>query len=84
MATRFSWARGKSYDGRRRMPNTYRLRYGGQILAVAQEANAGGWFWYGDSINTAHNTDTLDNVKAAAVKHFKAKQARDAVGGSHE
>lgn len=75
MATRFSWRRGKTYDGLRSLPNTYLLNYGGKTLAVAQEARGGGWFWYGDSINTAQNPTTLQRVKIEAVKYFRSKQS---------
>lgn len=73
---RFSWRKGKSYDGLRRLSATYELRNGGKQLATAQQnSNDALWFWYGGGNNTAHRPDTLENVKADAVAHFKATGA---------
>lgn len=51
-------------------PRTHELWDAENRIATAQEC-AGGWFWYGDGINTARNPDTLANVKAEAIEHFR-------------
>lgn len=73
MKGRFSFRKGLAYDGMRRLPEAYEFRRGGVRLANLQEHRDGGWFWYGDNINSAHRLDTLENVKAEVLAHFKGK-----------
>jgi hypothetical protein len=55
-------------------PRTYKLNYGGVALATAQETRGDLWFWYGDGVNTASRPDSLENVKAEAIAHFRGKK----------
>lgn len=73
---RYSWKRGKDYDGLARRAKTYALRYDGKELATAQESGRGSdlWFWYGDNVNTSHDPKPLAEVKADALAHFRAYQ----------
>jgi hypothetical protein len=73
---RLSWKRGKSREGMMRLAATYNLHYAHEHLATAQRAKGDLWFWYGDGINTAGRPDTLENVKAEVMKHFRAKMLR--------
>lgn len=74
---RFSFRRGPDYSGLRRLPATYELRHSGKQLAtIQQDKRSDLWFWYGDKQNTSHRQDTLENVKAEALAHFKAKFQR--------
>jgi hypothetical protein len=74
MSGRYSWRHNPLYDGLHRNANSYTLYFGGKELAHAQEHRGGGWFWYGDGINTAgRHGVALDDVKTEAVAHFKEK-----------
>lgn len=69
---RYTWKKGKERDGRMRLPKTYSLRCEGRHIATAQmDPNTGLWFWYGQGHNTAAQPDTLEGVKAHALKTLK-------------
>ena len=72
---RLTWRKRPTRDGMMRMQPSYSLHNGSdKHLAIAQETS-GGWYWYGDGQNTAHNLRPLDEVKAEAERHFRAKSA---------
>jgi hypothetical protein len=50
------------------------LRKDGEEIAFAQQIRKGdNWFWYGMGYNTAHRPDTLENVKAEAIRIAKER-----------
>jgi hypothetical protein len=76
---RYTWRKGNPYNGMARMPDTYRLQFGGEELAIAQRIGRFGdeWFWYGDGVNTCRTPKPLEEVKIDAVEHFRQKVATD-------
>ena len=62
----FRWRKGKRYDGKMRLPETYELRSGGELVATVQALPDGRYFWYGGGYNTASNPITLEEAKRDA------------------
>ena len=76
---RWAFKKGRSSDGLMRLAPTYRLTKAGVELAILQCFDqypdaASKWFWYGDGVNTCDVPMSLDDCKASALNHFKAKE----------
>lgn len=71
---RFSFKKGKLYNGLARLAETYEFRFGGERLAIIQKhRDSEDWFWYGDNVNRASERLSLSDCKRLVLMHFKTK-----------
>ncbi len=80
---RLTFSKGRRYDGRARLPESYEAKIDGKRVATLQRHgnspfgepdNEEAWFWYGEGVNTAGAPVTLEKCKAQVKAHFKAKK----------
>lgn len=72
---KITFRKGPSRSGRMQLADNYSVNCGGKQIATIQGNDRLGlstlWYWYGDGLNFAHEKDTLENVKAQVIAHFK-------------
>jgi hypothetical protein len=76
---RITFRKGRRYDGRARLAESYEAKIDGKRVATLQRHgnspfgqpdNEEAWFWYGGGVNTAADPQTLEKCKAQVKAHF--------------
>ena len=85
---RITFSRGKVYDGRMRLPQTFKVKVDWKEVATLQKMEripglsvpdpVKCWFWYGDGVNTSREPKSFEECREHAKKYFRIKQEQHA------
>jgi hypothetical protein len=85
---RITFSKGKAYEGRMRLPETFKIKVDGVVVGTLQKLEripglrvpdrVKCWFWYGDGVNTSQEPMSLEDCREHAKKYFRIKQEQHA------